>query len=45
MNLPSALIVRSLTLACVTAFLTTGCDKAPEAPLTPPATTSIGIAG
>lgn len=42
MNLPSAILMRSLALACVSAFLTTGCDKSPEAPLTPPATTSIG---
>ena len=42
MNLPSIILVRSLALACVTAFLTAGCDKAPEAPLTPSATTSIG---
>ena len=42
MNLPSTILLRSLALACVTAFLTAGCDKAPEAPLTPSATTSIG---
>lgn len=42
MNLPSAILVRSLALACASVFLTTGCDKAPVAPLPPPATTSIG---